>query len=91
MSNVRNVSVISVVSCIESSKTPTTEPIIHPIEVVDEKDAKNKMDSPTRRRGLRFDPPLDFNANIPRASFPSRLTVAQGGSFKGEGAVCLVF
>ena len=37
-----------------------------------------------RKRGIRFDPPLNFSTYVPHASFPSKLTVAQGGSCKEE-------
>lgn len=45
-------------------------------------DSKLKMASSPRRCRVIFDPPLDFNVitNVPRAPFPSRLTITQGGS-----------
>ena len=48
------------------------EPVGEPVEIVSVVSSPNK-------HGVRFDPPLNLHvfANVPRAPFPSRLTVAR--------------
>lgn len=77
-SNVRNISVISSVSCMESSPLPVDEPVIESVEVVSADDAEEIRTCLPRRRGVKFDPPSNLNSYIPVASFPSRLIIAKG-------------
>lgn len=75
---------IPTVSCIESYQRLTIESVIKLVEVVDEEDVEKKMKAQPKVRGVRFDPSLNFNANIPCASFLSKLIVAQRESLKKE-------
>ena len=62
MSNVRNVSAISVVSCLKTSQMPMDEPV----EVVD---IEEDVASSPKKREVSFDPPLDFDSYLPVAFF----------------------
>lgn len=77
MSNVRNVSANSFMTCMENSPLSIDEPAVEPVEdVITIKAEENKTCS-SRKHGVRFDPPLNFHSYVPVASFPSRLAIVK--------------
>ena len=84
VSNVRNASAISSMSCMESPPMHVPEPMVEVVVLWLLKILKKKMVSSPKKRGVSFDPPLNLNSYMFVAPFPSRLAVAKGSADKEE-------
>ena len=61
----------------ESPSLPN-EQVAESVKVVSADDVEEIMTCPPRRRGVRFDPPLNLYSYVSIAPFPSKLAVAKG-------------